>query len=566
MSFDDDSGGGPHEPTAAEVRATLERILASRVFAQAKRASDLLRFLVERTLAGEADRLKGYTIAIEVFRRPSTFDAQIDPLVRVEAGRLRSRLSQYYAAEGASDRVRIDVPRGRYVATFQYFANPASTRTPRRSARHAHWLAMTLAAAAGVGATALLATRDVEPPSASPSSPPSRPGIVVLPFENLSDDASFDYFAGGVTEEIMLRLSDFAVFVIARPTSWRFRDGDEPDADARYVLAGSVRSTVDSVRISAQLVDRVTGDQLWTGLYHESLTVDSLVAMQESVAREVAATIAVPYGPIFDAEYARTARKPPAQLGTYDCVLKYHYYRRTIDPALYQDVLGCFKRATVDEPGFADAWAGLAMLYVDEHAFGHSSRPTAPLPLERAREAARTAIDLNGASYLANLALARTRFFSGDAEGFRSSAERVLALEPNNPEALAWIGMMLAISGDVATGVPLVERSIALSPRPPGPYNLARVAAELSAGNHEQALKWAQQLDAPNWYVAPMVVAAAAAQAGRRDVATRAVDRLLELYPDFPQHARAELAKWQVHPQLFETLLEGLRAAGLDIE
>ncbi len=100
------------EPAAAEVSAELERILRSRCFEHAGRASDFLRFVVGKTLAGEANRLKGYTIAIEVFGRPADFDARSDPLVRVEATRLRQRLTEYYAGEGSQDRVRLQLPRG----------------------------------------------------------------------------------------------------------------------------------------------------------------------------------------------------------------------------------------------------------------------------------------------------------------------------------------------------------------------------------------------------------------------------------------------------------------------
>ena len=94
----------PKKPSASEVRAALERILASRCFQQAGRASDFLRFVVEQTLAGSGHRLKGYTIGVEVFGRPADFDAQSDALVRVEAGRLRRRLVEYYASEGIADR------------------------------------------------------------------------------------------------------------------------------------------------------------------------------------------------------------------------------------------------------------------------------------------------------------------------------------------------------------------------------------------------------------------------------------------------------------------------------
>src|SRR5687768_6586942 len=117
------------KPSTSEVRAALERILASRCFQQAGRASDFLRFVVEQTLAGSGQRLKGYTIGVEVFGRPADFDAQSDALVRVEAGRLRRRLVEYYASEGAADPLRIQLPRGTYAVEYE-FAGAAEQALP----------------------------------------------------------------------------------------------------------------------------------------------------------------------------------------------------------------------------------------------------------------------------------------------------------------------------------------------------------------------------------------------------------------------------------------------------
>jgi adenylate cyclase len=573
-----ESNDGDRSPNVAEVCEALERVLRGRSFEQAGRASQFLRFVVEQTLAGNADRLKGYTIGVEVFGRPATFDAQSDPLVRVEAGRLRRRLAEYYATEGAADPVRIDLPRGAYAAAFRNAASPqaepaaAPPKRTRRRNRTARKTGVLVAFGALVAAVIYLASDDAgQPDATSVMNMPTGPRILVLPFENLSGNADLDYFTDGITEEIMVRLGDFALFVIGSQTSWSYRNAnDEPqsagaDVEARYVLTGSVRNTSDRVRISARLVHGVTGEQLWTAAYDENLTVDSLLGIQEKIAQQVGTTIAVPYGPIFDEELARTARKPAGQLATYDCILKYYYYRRTIDPARHADTLACFQRAVVNEPEFADAWAGLALLYLDEYGFGYSPQHTSSNPFERAREAARTAMDIHGESYLANLAMARIRFFSGDAQGFRRTADRVLALEPNNAEAFALIGTLLAVSGDAERALPLVEKAIALSPRPPGLYYLGRAASELRAGNYEQGLSLALRLDAPNWFITPMIVAAAAAQANRPDVAARAAERLLELYPDFPRRARAELAKWQLDQALLDTVLDGLRSAGIDI-
>ena len=127
-SDSDKSDAGP--PGEAEVRAALQRVLASAPFASADRAKTFLTYIVDETLAGRADRLKGYTIAIAVFERSEDFDAQADPLVRVEAGRLRRRLAEYYHGAGHGDPIHIGLPRGGYVPTFRHSsAAPADAIT-----------------------------------------------------------------------------------------------------------------------------------------------------------------------------------------------------------------------------------------------------------------------------------------------------------------------------------------------------------------------------------------------------------------------------------------------------
>jgi adenylate cyclase len=584
-----DESPAERRPDDAEIKAELARILGSRCFSQAARSSEFLRFVVEQTLAGNGARLKGYTIALEVFGRPEDFDAQSDPLVRVEAGRLRRRLMEYYVLEGQTNPLRIELPLGGYAAAFRYApaaeTKTAATRPIGRPAAVLRWRQLGIITgfaivAALVAATVLLWNGTTElGPVAEPSDAradtilamPTGPRILVLPFENISGDRTLDYFADGVTEEIMLRLGDSDLFVIASQTTWYYRNAGVRDesliteTDARYVLTGSVRHMPDRVRITARLVHAATSEQLWTEAYDEQLSVAILLSIQERIARQVVETIAVPYGPIFEQELARAARKQPEHLDTYDCVLKYYAYRRTIEPALHLETAACFQRAVAREPGFADAWAGLALMYLDEHAFGYSAQPAAVDALDRAQEAARTAMDIDGEDYLANLALARVRFFAGDFAGFARSADRVLELDPNNAEALALIGTLLAVSGVSERALPLVDKALALSPRPPGLYYVARAVTDIRAGRSDEALAWALRIDSPNWFIAPMIVTAAAGLAGRDEVAQRSLARLLELYPAFPQYAREELAKWQPDDELLDALLRGLRAAGLEI-
>lgn len=577
-----DNSNPPPQPTSAEVAAELARVLGSQTFQQAVRSSEFLRYVVEQTLGGAADRLKGYTIAVEVFKRPPDFDAQSDPLVRVEAGRLRRRLTEYYAAEGYDNPLRIELPRGGYTPEFLRHAPPQGSRLapapsaaprPGRSRHRSRRRVILVAAVVAVVvvvATAL-ALRFVPEPATETAPPqmdigalalPRGPKIIVVPFDNLSGEPSLAYVADGVTEEIRLRLSAFDFFVIASPQDAEVAGGEPA---AQYVLSGSVRVTPERVRITANVVDRSAGAQVWAAAYDEDLSAPTLIAMQEKIAREVAQTIGRPYGPIFEQELARTARKSPENFDTYDCVLRYYSYRRALDRALHGQTVDCFQKAVAREPSFADAWGGLALLYLDEYAYGYSPQSASTSALDRARESARTALDIDGRSYLANLALARVRYFSGDLQGFERSVDRVLQLDPNNGEALGVLGALLALSGSTERALALVERAAKLSPRLPSVYFLAHALVDLREKRTADALPAALQIDAPNWFVAPLIVAACAGLAGRPDVASRAVARVLELYPDFRERSSSELAKWQIDAELLEQIRTGLAAAGLEL-
>jgi adenylate cyclase len=598
------SGATAELPTRDEVAAELQRILGSRCFEQAGRSSEFLRYVVEQTLDGNADRLKGYTIAVEVFGRPGDFDAQTDPLVRVEAGRLRRRLVEYYADEGAANPIRISLPRGRYApefaasgsgsvasngseaATGDALGDAVGVSSPAADAHRTRtrWrrTGVAIAAAGAILALAILAfqqvrhTHDADIDAAravraAQLELPAGPRVLVLPFENLSNDSRLDYFADGITEEVMLLLGTFDLFVIPSRTSWYYRDAGLPpaaasvEAGANYVLTGTVRNLEERVRITARLVAAQTNVQLWATALEKNLNVESLIAIEESIAREVAETIAVPYGPIFQNELTRAKHTPAEHLDTYDCVLKYYYYRRTVDPALHGEAVECFELAVAREPQFANAWAGLALLYLDEHGFGYTPQDTPRPALARAFEAARDALDMDGDNYLANLAMARARYFSGDLDGFQRSANRVRALEPNNAEALALIGAYFALSGRTASALPLIDKAAALSPEPIGPHQIGYAIAALAEGRATDALQAALRIDAPNWFIAPLLVAAAAAHAGEPEVAARAIAQLDELYPAFADHADEELAKWQLDPHLHGLLVRGLRDAGMPI-
>ncbi|HEX7237679.1 MAG TPA: hypothetical protein VF405_12000 [Gammaproteobacteria bacterium] len=578
----DDAAGAhddePSRPSASEVRAALDRVLASRCFQQAGRASDFLRFVVEQTLAGGGQRLKGYTIGVEVFGRPADFDAQSDALVRVEAGRLRRRLVEYYASEGIADPIRIALPRGTYAVDYHYacaaeqtFAVPAPppqelAHGPQPWRHTAFALGALLVAAVGIIAWQQSELHEAQHALAAIEQPQRTewPRILVVPFENLSADPGLDAFAASMTEEIMLRLDRLDLFVVASQASW-YAPSDSAAVDTAaagggYVLTGSVRGTGMHARIAARLIEADTGAQLWTAAYDEPLTLERLPALQERIAHDVVA-IAAPYGPIFEAELAR-ARASVHTPKLSDCNATYHEYRRRVTPAGYKETLECLRAVSARQPEFAPVWSSLAMLYVDEYSssFGR----TGDEALESARQATAKALALNRDDYLANLALTRVQFFNGDPS-FRQSIERTIALRPNSAQAFAQGGFLLVVTGDSAHGLALTEQAHGLAKAPLGFYHLTYAASYLRDERFDDALASALAVDGQNWVFAQAVLAAAAAHSGRGDVAQSAARRIRELYPAFEAEALENFERWHFDPAFYAALVSGLRDAGLEL-
>ena len=242
------------ESEAQDVRRQLDRILESPGFARNERLSGFLRFVVEGHLDGKDHELKESVIAVEVFGRSPTFDSRLDPVVRTEAIRLRARLRDYYLKDGKADALVIELPKGGYVPRFREIAATQPLTTPRSRTRL--WVAIGLAglviAMAGAGWWRLQHRTPI--------------AIAVLPLENTSHDPANDYFADGLTDELIRNLSIIdGLTVRSRTSSFGLKGqprnihdaGRQLQAD--YILEGSVLRAGQQLRIDVQLV-RVRDD------------------------------------------------------------------------------------------------------------------------------------------------------------------------------------------------------------------------------------------------------------------------------------------------------------------
>jgi TolB-like protein len=263
-----------------DVRTELDRILASKGFSTAGRLSKLLRYVVEKSLAGETDQLKEYAVGVEVFERDGNYDPRIDSIVRVEAGRLRGRLQEYYNGEGAGSPIRISLPRGGYSALFEHASAPAvpdapdtpgAPKAPEATQAPRSRSVIPMAAALIIAIAAMvfwLASRDRHPP------PDERPTAAILPFAANMIGGDNDNYSAQMTEAVTSELARLGTISVASYTSamqftGQRRSMSEVAAALRsaYVVEASVDDEASEILVVARIVNAETDRKIWVSDY-----------------------------------------------------------------------------------------------------------------------------------------------------------------------------------------------------------------------------------------------------------------------------------------------------------
>jgi TolB-like protein len=281
-----------------DVRAELDRILAAKGFAGAGRISKLLRYAVEKTLAGETDQLKEYVVGIEVFERDEKYDPRLDSIVRVEAGRLRSKLDEFYNTDGAASPIRISLPKGGYAA---HFARSEGPQPPVSSAAEAaaaaparrSWSTIPLAAVLIVAVAAMvfwLGSRNRHPP------PDLRPTAAVLPFEANMIGGDNSNYSAMITEAVTSELARLGTISVASYTSaMQFEGQRRPMSEiaaalkSAYVVEASVDDEASEILIVARLVNAATDRKMWVSDYRGAR--DDVRGLAQRIAFDVSAEI-----------------------------------------------------------------------------------------------------------------------------------------------------------------------------------------------------------------------------------------------------------------------------------
>jgi len=376
------------------IRQHLDRVLGSHTFQQADRLKRFLTFITLEAIAGRSDQLKEYVIGVQVFGKEESFDPRTDPIVRVQARRLRARLVRYYREEGQNDEIVIDLPKGGYAPLIKRRYPDVA---PRRS----------------LGAALV-----------------SRNTVSVSTFSDHSAHGDLEYFCRGVRQEIVDSLAKIDGL---RVLAW---DESAPrTSDAAMVITGSVRSAGETTRISIQLIDGASGCYLWSESLNTNLA--DPIAAQETVARTIVTRLQDDV--VVDGVGGSSRKRPTENLAAHNLYLqgRYHLNQRT-EEALRKAV-DFFEKAIVEDAQYALAYSGLSDAY---GLLGHYGVLGPADVWTKTTSSAASAVMLDGSSVEAHTSLAHVRATQDwDWTGAEREFQRAITLNPRYPTAHHWYAM-----------------------------------------------------------------------------------------------------------------------------
>jgi TolB-like protein len=476
------------------IRRQLDQITAHRLFVRSERMARFLRLAVDRTLAGKADELKEYLIGVEVFDRPASYDPRVDPIVRVEARRLRAKLKAYYETGGQNDPVVIGFAIGTYVPEIRFREETGAPAEPAAST------------------------------------------VAVLPFANLSQSAENDYLSDGLTEELIHALTKFSgMRVVAWNSAARMRGVEQDVGEVRRqlhvanVLTGSVRVAGQRLRVRAQLIDTATGVYLWSENFDREMK--DVFAIQEEIARAIVRTLRVQW--LSGSETALGGRSRTS-LTSYDLYLKgrYHLNRRMPDELRWS--LEYFEAAVAADGSSGLAYAGLADAYCLLVDYGLLP------PAEgvcKVKAAAGRAIEIDAALAEAYPALAVIHtYWDREWEQAERLYRKAISLNPGYVTAHHWMATdYLAVAGRFDEAENEIDLALELDPLSSIIYEGRASLSTLQRGYDEAIRRYGELLEFdPSFYKGYTGMGRAYLQQGRYAEARAMLEKGRSLAGDVP--------------------------------
>jgi len=521
---------------AKEALKLVDKICLSSELKSKQQLCKLLRYLVEESLSGREKNIKGYNIGVDVFNKPKDFDPEINPIVRIHAGRLRRMLKLYYLQKGINDPIRIEIPKGKYVPNFLSNIRPEE---------------------------------DVFSTSSS-SKEVFKPTVAILPFENLSGDPAKNYFSLGFSEELSVELTKFEELLVFHSMSLLGMSNADSDKykcilnkGIRFIVEGGVNAGDKQVKVLIRLTDLSNHLQIWAKRYIVDYNSKDLIDIQGNIAQEVASVLGSEYGIIMHRLSLEANQIKPKKTDTYFAILKFHYFQAVHTPEAAFEAFTALEKAITIEPDSGMATALLSGMYFNRYMLDAGEADKA---YQRMNELAERAVDLDANSLTIKIVCVMKHFANNDKGRFFNEVETCLKKDLNNSYRLGALGMYLSFYGEWERGKSILDQVMRSNIKYPlfllGPTMLYYYRKKA----YKKSLLEAEKYLIPSLFWGPMLRVAALGQLNRMDDAKPNIVNLLQLKPEFESKARYLISRFVKEDELVEHLLEGLRKAGLQVK
>lgn len=531
-------------PRNDRIRAALDDLLSWPPIARSPQLAKFLSYIVTTTLEGNEAQIKAYSIAVDVFGRPAAFDPQSDPIVRVQARRLRALLDQYYDEGNGTAGVRIRLPVGRYVPELVVENESGideSARPPReirarvreetvvRPGRGPPWLlwgvwGAILSLAIGIAVLAVLLRPVAQPVLKAPA----EPAVLVGQFSNLTGMPELDALGEQLSAAVLTGLAPFEDMRAVADDPAR---GAGPIPAGAYLVTGVIHPAANGVEVTATL----TGDDgttLWNATYAE----ESQRGREAEVAAAVARAVVRELGPFRGPVHARgrawldAQPRPLPAVSTYVCLIAYHLARETGASIQIADALACTERLLKEQPDNALALATSGWLETRAILNRALPAPSIATELEAPLAQLERAVQLAPESSIAHEHLGAVKNWLERYDAAEQDFVLALMLNPFNTDARAGYAIVLSRSIEWELGGEQAALAIADTPYPSPWYFYPAAANALREGRFEEALEAGRKAMRFSGGEVGTIIALSAAQAlGRDDVTAELLPRLMAM-------------------------------------
>lgn len=391
------------------------------------------------------------------------------------------------------------------------------------------------------------------------------PSIMVLPLINLSNNLEQDYFVDGLTEDLITALSQTDLFVLGSSSSFKYKN---PKKDAveigeelgiQYVIKGSVRREVNTIRVVSQLVEIKSGIQVWGNTYDRDLTASNIFEVQDDITVRVVGTITDAHGIISRMKRNKLARRLTEEIDSYECVLRSYVFETSHKEEDHLIARDCLEKVLEKDSAYVDGLAQLAYLYREEYQHDFNQRPSA---LERAVDLAQMAVNLDGLNQNAFYALALAYFGLAEVDEFFTASNRAIDLNPNNSHVIGGLGVHIALAGQWDWGIALLEKTLIINPQSSLKSWLHYIKASnyYQKGEYTNALVEIKKVEFRELPILNISMIAMLSKVGEIDRAEELLQKVMDIDPLFLTNSRSILEKFYLTDKdLIDQFIERLQ-------